>query len=272
MEKIEEVYNFYNKGAEIDRLKRGLGKIEFYRTKEIMQPYLSSKKTIYDVGGGIGAYSEWLTELGHRVHLLELAPYAVEYAKEHQNANYPYVAEVCDARNIPREDESADIVMLMGPLYHLQSPEDRNKAILEAYRVLKKDGILFAVGISKFSSTTWAISTYGTENKCLEDPVYQAMIREELIYGSHNRPKEYPHFIAKAFFHTPSQLQEELRSAGFHIIKKCAIEGIAWFTPSLNEKWENERSRAILLNIIRMTESEESIMGMSPHFMIVSKK
>lgn len=272
MEKIEEVYDFYNKGAEIGRLDRGLGKIEFYRTKEIIQPYLTSKKTIYDVGGGIGIYSRWLAELGHRVELLELTPSAVEYAQKHQNADYPYVSEVCDARNIPREDESADVVLLMGPLYHLQRLADRNKAISEAYRVLKKDGILFTVGISKFSNTTWALSTYGTENKCLEDLSFQAMIQEELTSGNHNRPKEYPNFIAQAFFHTPNQLQEELQNVGFHTVQKCALEGIIWFTPLLNEKWENGKKRELLLNIIRRTESEESIMGMSPHFMIISKK
>lgn len=271
MEEIREVYDFYNQGAKIGRLDRGLGKLEFCRTKEIIWPYLTAKQTIYDVGGGIGAYSAWLAELGNRVHLLELAPAAVEYAKEHQNADYPYSAEVCDARSIPREDESADLVLLMGPLYHLQSPDDRQKVIAEAYRVLKKDGILVSAGISKFSCTTWAISTYG-ENKCLEDPAYQEMIREELASGNHNRPKEYPHFLAQAFFHTPNQLQEELERAGFHTIKKCAVEGIVWFTPLLNEKWENGKSREILLNLIRMTESEESILGMSPHFMIVSKK
>lgn len=271
MEEIGEVYDFYNQGAEIGRLDRGLGKLEFCRTKEIIRPYLTVKRTVYDVGGGIGMYSVWLAELGHRVHLLELAPAAVEYAKEHQNAEFPYAAEVCDARSIPRGDESADLVLLMGPLYHLQSPEDRRKVMAEAYRVLKKGGILFSAGISKFSSTTWAVSTYG-ENNCLEDPAYQAMIREELTSGNHNRPKEYPRFLARAFFHTPDQLRGELESAEFCTVKKCAIEGIAWFPPSLNEKWENGKSREILLDIIRKTESEESILGMSPHFMIVSKK
>jgi ubiquinone/menaquinone biosynthesis C-methylase UbiE len=272
MEEVREVYDFYNTGAEIGRLERGLGKIEFYRTKEIIEPYLTAPKTIYDVGGGIGKYSNWLACLGHCVHLLELAPAAVEYARNNQDIGHPYLTEVCDARNISRMDESADLVLLMGPLYHLQNLQDRTQAIKEAYRVLKKGGLLFTTGISKFSSTTWAISTYGRENKCLDDPAYQKMIQEELSSGNHNRPKEYPHFIARAFFHTPDQLQEELEREGFLTMKKCAIEGIIWFTPSLEEKWENPVSRDTLLEIIRITESEDSVMGMSPHFMIVSKK
>ncbi len=154
MENIKEVYDFYNNGAEMNRLERGLGIIEFYRSKEIISAYLKEKLTIYDIGGGIGKYSQWLSESGHKVTLIELAPNAVEYANSHQNKNSPYIATVGDARNIDMPNESADVVLLMGPLYHLQNEDDRNKVLSEAYRVIKKDGLLFAAGISKFSSTT----------------------------------------------------------------------------------------------------------------------
>ena len=62
MEGIEEVYEFYNNGAEIGRLERGLGVVEFYRSKEIMEKYLNSSLKIYDVGGGVGKYAEGLQE------------------------------------------------------------------------------------------------------------------------------------------------------------------------------------------------------------------
>ena len=159
MENIKEVYDFYNNGAEIDRLERGLGKVEFYRSKEIISKYITEKSTIYDIGGGIGKYSEWLAELGHDVTLIELAPTAVAYAKKNMKTHY--IAEIGDAREINKPDESADVVLLMGSLYHLQNESDREKALKEAYRLLKKGGLLIAAGISKFSSATWALSVYG---------------------------------------------------------------------------------------------------------------
>lgn len=272
MENIDEVYEFYNSGAEVGRLERGLGKIEFFRTKEILKGYISGSNVVYDIGGGIGKYSDWLSELGNSVHLLELAPSAVEYAQNHQDKKHPYICEVCDARHINRGDNSADIVLLMGPLYHLQNLEDRVQVLKESYRVLKKNGLLFCTGISKFSSATWALSTYGVSNNYLDDPVYQAMIQKELTTGKHNRPKEYPYFISQAYFHTPRQLQKEIESVGFQTVKRLAVEGIIWFTPCLPEKWENINSRNMLLQIMRKTECEDSIMGMSPHFMIISKK
>lgn len=271
MEKIDEVLEFYNAGAEKGRLERGLGKIEFYRTKEILMKYITdTKNIIYDIGGGIGIYSSWLSELNNEVHLLELSPDAIAYAVE--NKKNIYKSEACDARNINRANESADIVLLMGPLYHLKNKNDRLQVLTEAKRVLKKGGLLFSVGISKFSSTTWALSTYGKDNNFLDDDIYTNMIENELVSGIHKRPKKYPDFIAQAYFNTPLELEKEVESVGIQTIKKHAIEGIIWFTPYLNEKWEDDESRGKLLNIIRLTEHEEEIMGMSPHFMIVSRK
>lgn len=271
MNDINAVYEFYNSGAEIGRLEKGLGKVEFYRTKEILKKYITtSNNVIYDVGGGIGVYSSLLSDMNNKVHLLELSPNAVEYANKNKKNNF--ISEVCDARKINRPNESADIVLLMGPLYHLQNLDDRIKVLNEAKRVLKKGGLLFTVGISKFSSTTWALSTYGKENNLLENSAYINMIEDELTSGIHNRPKEYPYLIAQAYFHTPLELQKEIESVGFKTLEKLAIEGIIWFTPCLNEKWEDAKSRDKLLDIIHLTENEEEIMGMSPHFMVVSMK
>ena len=83
---------------------------------------------------------------------------------------------------------------------------------------------------------------------------------------------KYPNFIAKAYFHTSLELQNEIESVGLETIKKHAIEGIIWFTPCLNDKWEDTVSRERLLNIVRSTENEDEIMGMSPHFTVVSRK
>ena len=270
MENINEVYEFYNNGAEIGRFDHGLGMVEFYRSKEIISQYIHKLGTVYDVGGGIGKYSEWLAGNGHDVTMIELAPTAVEYAI--QNMKIPYKAVVGDARSLNLPDQSADIVLLMGPLYHLQNKDDRNKALIEAYRVLKKGGLLIAAGISRFSTTTWALSKYGSENNFIDDDIYMNMIRQELETGEHNRPKEYPFFIADAYFHTTDEMKGELCDNGFHIINYHAVEGSVWIIPTLEEKWNDIQSRKRLLDIIHATEHEETIIGMSPHFLMIANK
>ena len=267
-----EIYNFYNNGAEIGRLERGLGIVEFHRTKEILSRYIDGGKVIYDIGGGIGMYAAWLAKKGNEVHLIELAENAVEYAKENMMQDCHFIAETGNALKINRSYESADVVLLMGPLYHLRDRGERLQSLREAFRVLKKGGLLMAAGISKFSSMTWGLSVYGEKNDFIDDPVFFNMIKGEMTTGEHIRPKEYPKFIAEAFFTTSEEMKSEIAEAGFAVEKAIAVEGCIWFTPHLQEKWEDEASRERLLDIVRITESEPEMMGMSPHFLVVAKK
>ena len=269
---MNEIYDFYNNGAEIGRLERGLGIVEFHRTKEILSHYIDSGKVIYDIGGGIGVYAAWLAKKGNEVHLFELAENAVEYAKANMMQDCNFVAETGDARHINRPDESADVVLLMGPQYHLRDRGERLQSLREAFRVLKKGGLLVAAGISKFSSMTWALSVYGEKNDFIDDPVFFNMIKGEMSSGDHIRPKEYPKFIAEAYFTTSEEMKSEIVEAGFVVEKAIAVEGCIWFTPHLTEKWEDEASRERLLEIVRITETEPEMMGMSPHFLVMAKK
>lgn len=266
----KEVYDFYENGAEIGRLERGLGIIEASRTKELLARFIRPDMTVCDVGGGVGYYSNWLAAMGCTVSLYELAPSAVRYAIEHQTSSYH--ADVADARSLPVQENSCDALLLMGPLYHLTDKADRLQALEEAHRVLRPNGLLIATGISKFSSATWALSTYRTANDFIDDEVYMDMLRGELTTGEHMRPRKYPNFIAEAYFHTPEAFASELTEAGFRVESMLAIEGIIWPTPNLNTKWDDPNARNRLMELLRLTEAEPSVMGYSPHFMAVATK
>ena len=273
---MNEIYEFYNNGAEIGRLERGLGIVEFHRTKEILSRYIDKGEVVYDIGGGIGMYAAWLAKKGNEVHLIELAENAVEYAKANMMQDCHFVAEAGNALQVNRLDESADVVLLMGPLYHLRDREKRLQALREAFRLLKKGGLLVAAGISKFSSMTWALSVYGekkNENlvEFLDDPVFFNMIKSEMTTGDHIRPKEYPKFIAEAYFTTADEMKSEITESGFEVEKAIIVEGCIWFTPHFQEKWEDKASRERLLDLVRMTETEPEMMGMSPHFLVVAR-
>ena len=203
---------------------------------------------------------------------LNCSTYFPTVPKLHMNPEFPYKAEVGDARKLDLPDDSADVVLLMGPLYHLQSEADRRLALNEANRVLKKGGLIFAAGISKFSSTTWALSVYGNGCDYIDDDIYFNMINRELSTGEHIRPEKYPFFIANAYFHTIDKLRNEISESGFTIKESAAVEGCVWITPKLEEKWTNAHSRKRLLDIIHATEHEETLMGISPHIIVVAEK
>lgn len=270
-----EILSYYNAGAERKRLYTGIGKIEFERTKEIISRYLSQgRQVIYDIGGGTGEYSRWLSEMGHEVHLLELSPKAVEYAKEiNRNLKKPiFNIEVADALTLKQPDESADMVLFMGPLYHLTEKDDRIKALNEAKRVLKKQGILTAAAISRYGSTLWGLSVFGSKNDFINDDMFMEMIDRELDDGQHIRPEKYPYFIPRSFFHLPGELKEEIEEAHLKHEKTLAVEGPIWIVPAFEEKWAEDSSRERLLAITRKVEGHESILGMSPHLLAIARK
>lgn len=137
----------YNAGIEKNRLRTGIGLIEFERTKEILLEELPKPPAvIYDIGGAYGEYAWWLACLGYEVHLFDLSETNIAMSTE-LTAEYPRVklasVMVCDARSVPRPDRSADAVLLMGPLYSITGYEERILALKESKRLLKDNGILF---------------------------------------------------------------------------------------------------------------------------------
>lgn len=152
MELDPEIRDYYNRGEEADRLAGGFpaGPLERARTEEILQRYLPEPPSdILDVGGGPGVYAAWLADLGYRVHLVEPVPLHVEQAKA---AHDDVTAELGDARALSQPDASVDVVLLLGPLYHLVERGDRILALEEAARVLRPGGLLFAAAISRFAA------------------------------------------------------------------------------------------------------------------------
>ena len=101
---------YYESGFERNRLRIGIGLIEFERTKEILLENLpKAPAVIYDIGGGYGEYSWWLASLGYEVHLFDLFPKNIEMSEE-LGKGYSDVklfsAEVCDAVSVPRKSKS----------------------------------------------------------------------------------------------------------------------------------------------------------------------
>ena len=133
---LPEILDYYQRAPEHSRLQSGVSQLEFARTQEIVSRYLDRPGlVIVDVGGGPGAYAAWLSELGHEVHLIDPVPGLVEHARSLLTASGRTIAScsVGDARALHRADRSVDMVLLLGPLYHLVERADRQRALAEAY-------------------------------------------------------------------------------------------------------------------------------------------
>lgn len=144
----EEILAYYAQGKEDGRLRQGSDRLEFWRTQDVLRRLLpTAPARVLDVGGGSGIHAEWLARDGHEVHLLDPVPLHVEQA-----ARLPGVeARVGDARELPGQDASYDVVLLLGPLYHLPERADRVRALSEARRVVRPGGPVVAATINRFA-------------------------------------------------------------------------------------------------------------------------
>lgn len=275
----KSVTAYYEAGREYNRLRMNIGLIEFERTKEILLENLPKPPAvIYDIGGAYGEYSWWLASLGYEVHLFDLSEtnikLSLELAKEYPNCTLAS-SEVCDARNVPRANDSADAVLLMGPLYHITDYGERIKAVSESRRLLKKNGVLFTAALTPFSVLLYNITVYSPDGgeRYLEDPKFLAMVERELKDGCHENPnREVYEGIGSAHLHSAKALREELAAAGFPESVVHGVMGGAWLARDIEKLWKNEISRNALMNTVRLLDTHEEIIGLSGHLLAVSRR
>jgi len=267
----DEILDHYERiQDEAARLEGGTGgSMEAIRTLELLGRHLPAPPArVLDVGGGPGFYARRLTADGYEVHLIDPVPRHVETASRPEgDLAAPASACLGDARSIGHPDGSFDAVLLLGPLYHLTDRADRLMALREARRVVKDGGPVATVAITRFSS-----ALDGLHRGLVDDPDFVEIMGRDLIDGQHRNPTDNPMYFTTAFFHHPDELRAEVIEAGFSDVEVYAIEGISWAAPDLTDRLADPSQRETVLEIIRRTEREPSLLGASPHLMAFGRE
>lgn len=267
-----EIVAYYERtGVEIARLSEGSGQLERARTHELLERHLPPPPAVVlDVGGGPGVYACWLARRGYAVHLIDVVPLHVDEARRasERQPEHPLASlAVGDARALDHPDESADAVLLLGPLYHLTEHRDRLAALIEARRVLRPGGLLLAAAIVRFAS-----ALYGLFEDCLHLLDYDRVMARDLAEGQHRGRPEPPFYFTTAFLHRPEQLGAEIEEAGLRHQATLAIEGVGWLLQNFEHHWNDRDRRRRLLDLLRTLEAEPSLLGASSHLMAVARK
>jgi len=179
-------------------------------------------------------------------------------AQAHEHGLGGLTAVVGDARELPEAEGSHDAVLLLGPLYHLTERADRVRAFTEAVRVARPGGAVIAVGISRFASLI-----DGLKRQTLDDPQFRSIVERDLADGQHRNPDvvAHPEFFTTAYFHLPSELEDEAITAGLTNTQMFAVEGPSWIL-------ENAGDLPNQLFAARAVESEPSLLAATSHFMV----
>ena len=145
MERMEALKNYYTTHNEDARLTPKRGMVEFLTTVRYVEKYLEPGMRILEIGAGTGRYSHYFARNGYDVDAVELMECNIEVFRANTKVGEKITVQQGDAVSLQSiAPEQYDITLLLGPMYHLYTEEDKLAAMSEAIRVTKKGGVIFA--------------------------------------------------------------------------------------------------------------------------------
>jgi ubiquinone/menaquinone biosynthesis C-methylase UbiE len=257
------VMRFYGETVNEDsRLRSSAdGRMELVRTQELLRRFLPPPPArVLDVGGGSGIHAEWLVKDGYDVALVDPVPRHVEHAAAVCSAS------IGDARELHEPDNSFDVVQLLGPLYHLPDPQDRGKALAEAFRVVKPGGLVAAAAINRYASLFEHVTYSHLHTERIRNSV--SKILETAVYDGTRG-------FTLSYFHRAEELVAELVTSGLTDVQVFGIEGPAWSLVKAAEQQPGEGPTdeliASAMEAARLAEPYPELLAASSHLLAVGR-
>ncbi len=251
------ILGFYGERYDEDqRLVRSRhGRLEFVRTQQLLRRHLPPPPcVVLDIGGGTGIHARWLAEDGYDVHLID----PVLRHVLHASSNAAFTSTLGDARNLPIDDDAVDIVLLLGPLYHLTDAGDRRQALAEAVRVTRPGGQVIVAAISRYAALL-ELAGLGEFDEEAATEVVQLI--ETGIHRDDSRS------FTTAYFHRAEELAVELSVAGLGDVRVLGIEGPS--VPALDNASEKSVVSVFesAVRCAQVVETDPALMSASPHLL-----
>lgn len=261
-----EVIKYYENYREEDRITtNNARRIEFLTTVNRFDQLFKDSLNILDCAAGTGAYAFYLADKGHKVTATDITPRHIKYIDEHlKNKSYTMNTSVLDATDMSCfSDETFDVVLNMGPFYHLTNEELRKKCFEESLRVLKKDGYLITAYIPRLYLNQMIVMS---DDKYLDKNLLNQIKDTGIL--KHDDPKC---FWTDTYYSSYDEMQDLYKKYKLKIKEHFAQDGL---TPLFHKKadhWNDEQFE-IWFNYHLSICSNKSIIDMSNHVIIVGQK
>lgn len=145
MQTIHYLNEFYSHYDEDGRLSKKHGSVEFLTTMRYIGKYIKPGDRVLEVGAGTGRYSHALARQGYTVDAVELIGHNIDVFQNNTQPGENISITQGNALDLSAfSDNTYDITLLLGPLYHLYTKEDKRQALREAIRVTRPGGVIFA--------------------------------------------------------------------------------------------------------------------------------
>ncbi len=208
-EQVQKTYEIFNEDSRLNWSQAA--RVEFLTTTRYIDRYLRPGMRILDIGAGAGEYSLHYARQGYEVNALELSPANVAAFEKKITPELNLTLRQGNALDLSAyADGSFDVVLVMGPLYHLHSEVDRQRVIAGARRVCKPLGTIFFAFIS---------------NDMV--PLTELMYRPDyFVTGDYDKDSFKMHDFPFVFF-TLDQCRRMLREGGINILHEVASDGVS---------------------------------------------
>lgn len=256
----------YENSKEEERLTtNNARKIEFMTTTRIFGELFDRKKKVLDCAAGTGVYAFYLAEKGFEVTATDITPRHIEIMKQKLiDKTYNMNTAVLDATDMNIfADESFDIVLNMGPFYHLLTVGQRQRCISESIRVLKKGGILVTSYIPRY---------YVFQHVAMSDKRYfDRRLAEQIINTGVLKHDDENCFWTDTYYSSMKEMEELYKEKSLNIIDHFAQDGMS---PLLREKIDilSAAQFEVWCNYHYSICREKSVLGASNHVVIVGRK
>ncbi len=252
-EQVKRIYEFFDESVRLTRSKAA--RVEFLTTVKYIEQALKPGARILDIGAGAGEYSLYFASAGYETDALELSEHNVCEFKKKIKPDMRIKLYQGDALELDRFVVGHyDVVLLMGPLYHVHSPSDRSRAIKNAMNVLKPDGTLFASFIN-------------------HDMVFMSELMHDSGYFSSG---DYDHETMRLndfpfVFFTVPECRAMLEDEGLKIIKEVASDGPSeLMAERINSMTDSDYGQYLKYHFMCCEKPE--MLGFSNHLLFAAKK
>lgn len=250
----------YNDYDEDDRLVSNRAhNMEYLTTMRYIQRFLKPGAKILEIGAGTGRYSIALAKMGYNVTAVDLAPKHVGIMKQKSRRLKNFKCMVADCLDLSMfKDDSFDMVLNLGPMYHLFHQKDKHQAIKETIRVAKKNGICMFAYISNASM----ITQYGLRHNMVYRLFHDCMDKD-------GRVADIPEEIFTSFY--VEDFKKLFVKTKTKYITNIGTDGIAPSLPELIENLPKKEYKAFL-DWHFLTCERPDQQGYSNHLLYICKK
>lgn len=252
-ERVDKTYEIFNEDTRLNWSQAA--RVEFLTTVRYIEKHLCEGMKILDIGAGAGEYSLYFADQNFTVDALELSDANIKAFEKKIRTDMNLKLIKGNAIDLSMyEDASYDVVLLLGPLYHVEKEEYRTMCLREAKRVLKPDGKLFM----SFISNDMVILT---EFKYRKD-----FFTDDSYHHDSFKVKNFP-FV----FYTVDESRKIINSEGFRILHEIASDGVSELMQDEINSLDEESYDQYLKYHFYTCEKPEMI-GRSNHLLYVAMK